>query len=166
MGRVIQSVREADTLAAEWHLPREWERRAGPETSRGRHHPKSAFLWGSTPFLWARPKKWGGTAAQGKDNQQQTGEFLPPQKPGRGWNPAPTGVSYLAAKTYRPPRRGPQYLRSGLICGSIVLPCTRGRSGRLSCSPRGCCRPPQRADRRVQPRADARVHRPEGPSRL
>ena len=58
--RVIQSVREADTLAAEWHLPREWERRVGPETSRGRHHPKSAFLWGSTPFLWARPKKWGG----------------------------------------------------------------------------------------------------------
>ena len=59
--RVIQSVREADTLAAEWHLPREWERRVGPETSRGRHHPKSVFLWGSTPFLWARPKKWGGT---------------------------------------------------------------------------------------------------------
>src|SRR5699024_8892722 len=47
--RVIQSVREADTLAAEWQLPREWERRVGPETSRGRHHPKSVFLWGSTP---------------------------------------------------------------------------------------------------------------------
>src|SRR5699024_10291224 len=62
LGRVIQSVREADTLAAEWHLPREWERRVGPETSRGRHHP-SAFLWGSTPFLWARPKKWGGTGS-------------------------------------------------------------------------------------------------------
>ena len=61
LGRVIQSVREADTLAAEWHLPREWERRVGPETSRGRHHPISVFLWGSTPFLWARPKKWGGT---------------------------------------------------------------------------------------------------------
>ena len=61
--RVIQSVREADTLAAEWQLPREWERRVGPETSRGRHHPKSAFLWGSTPFLWARPKKWGGTGS-------------------------------------------------------------------------------------------------------
>ena len=60
LGRVIQSVREADTLAAEWHLPREWERRVGPETSRGRHHPISVFLWGSTPFLWARPKKWGG----------------------------------------------------------------------------------------------------------
>ena len=61
LGRVIQSVREADTLAAEWQLPREWERRVGPETSRGRHHPISVFLWGSTPFLWARPKKWGGT---------------------------------------------------------------------------------------------------------
>ena len=23
--------------------------------------PKSAFLWGSTPFLFARAKKWGGT---------------------------------------------------------------------------------------------------------
>ena len=63
LGRVIQSVREADTLAAEWQLPHEWERRVGPETSRGRHHPKSAFLWGSTPFLWARPKKWGGTCS-------------------------------------------------------------------------------------------------------
>ena len=63
LGRVIQSVREADTLAAEWHIPREWERRVGPETSRGRHHPKSVFLWGSTPFLWARPKKWGGTGS-------------------------------------------------------------------------------------------------------
>ena len=60
LGRVIKSVREADTLAAEWQLPREWERRVGPETSRGRHHPISVFLWGSTPFLWARPKKWGG----------------------------------------------------------------------------------------------------------
>ena len=63
LGRVIQSVREADTLAAEWQLPREWERRVGPETSRGRHHPISVFLWGSTPFLWARPKKWGGTGS-------------------------------------------------------------------------------------------------------
>ena len=60
--RVIQSVREADTLAAEWQLPREWERRVGPETSRGATTP-SAFLWGSTPFLWARPKKWGGTGS-------------------------------------------------------------------------------------------------------
>ena len=62
-GRVIQYLREADTLAAEWQLPREWERRVGPETSRGSHHPISVFLWGSTPFLWARPKKWGGTGS-------------------------------------------------------------------------------------------------------
>src|SRR5699024_1667643 len=44
LGRVIQFVREADTLAAEWQLPREWERRVGPETSRGRHHPKRLSL--------------------------------------------------------------------------------------------------------------------------
>src|SRR5699024_5610315 len=91
--RVIQSVREADTLAAEWHLPREWERRVGPETSRGRHHPISGFLWGSTPFLWARPKKWGGFAAQGKDNQKQNSEFLQPPKthPRAGMEPRPYG---------------------------------------------------------------------------
>ena len=76
--RVIQSVREADTLAAEWQLPREWERRVGPETSRGRHHPISVFLWGSTPFLWARPKKWGGTAGLSTNSQQRIGEFRPP----------------------------------------------------------------------------------------
>ena len=38
----------------------EWERRAGPHTFVRRGHPISAFLWGSTPFLLARPKKWGG----------------------------------------------------------------------------------------------------------
>ena len=138
----------------------------GPRNLTGAPPPQ-AFFFGAPPRFFGQDQRNGVEhAAQGKDNQQQTGEFLPPQKPRRTWNPAPTGVSYLAAKTYRPPRRRPQYLRAGLICGSIVLPCTRGRSGRLSCSPRGCCRPPQRADRRVQPRADARVHRPEGPSRL
>ena len=81
--RVIQSVREADTLAAEWHLPREWERRAGPETSRGRHHPKSVFLWGSTPFLWARPKKWGGTgSANVKPTSSKTASSSHPKNPG------------------------------------------------------------------------------------
>ena len=28
--------------------------------------PKSAFLWGSTPFLCARAKKWGGMGSRGK----------------------------------------------------------------------------------------------------
>ena len=26
----------------------------------------SAFLWGSTPFLCARAKKWGGTGSRGE----------------------------------------------------------------------------------------------------
>ena len=30
--------------------------------------PKSAFLWGSTPFLCARAKKWGGIAGQANDH--------------------------------------------------------------------------------------------------
>ena len=28
--------------------------------------PLSAFLWGSTPFLCARAKKWGGTGSRGR----------------------------------------------------------------------------------------------------
>ena len=44
----------------------------GPRNLTGAPPPKSAFLWGSTPFLWARPKKWGGTAAQGKAKQNKT----------------------------------------------------------------------------------------------
>ena len=79
--RVIQSVREADTLAAEWQLPREWERRVGPETSRGRHHPISVFLWGSTPFLWARPKKWGGTCSTNLKSGRPNRRVPPTQKP-------------------------------------------------------------------------------------
>ncbi len=92
LGRVIQSVREADTLAAEWQLPREWERRVGPETSRGRHHPISVFLWGSTPFLWARPKKWGGTCSTNVKSSRTKRRVPPSQTPtsGRDWNPAPT----------------------------------------------------------------------------
>ena len=56
--RVIQSVREADTLAAEWHLPREWERRVGPKTSRGRHHPKRLSL-GLHPVSLGKTKEMG-----------------------------------------------------------------------------------------------------------
>ena len=76
LGRVIQSVREADTLAAEWQLPREWERRVGPETSRGRHHPKR-FSLGLHPVSLGKTKEMGWNRQhQRKDNQQQTGEFL------------------------------------------------------------------------------------------
>ena len=55
---MIQSVREADTLAAEWQLPREWERRVGPETSRGRHHPKR-FSLGLHPVSLGKTKEMG-----------------------------------------------------------------------------------------------------------
>ena len=78
LGRVIQSVREADTLAAEWHLPREWERRVGPETSRGRHHPKR-FSLGLHPVSLGKHQRNGvELAAQAKTDQQRIGEFRPP----------------------------------------------------------------------------------------
>ena len=77
LGRVIQSVREADTSAAEWHLPREWERRVGPETSRGRHHPKR-FSLGLHPVSLGKTKEMGWNwQHQRKDIQLQTGEFRP-----------------------------------------------------------------------------------------
>ena len=40
--------------------------------------PKSAFLWGSTPFLCARAKKWGGTGSRGR--QLLPGETAHTQK--------------------------------------------------------------------------------------
>ena len=89
---MIQSVREADTLAAEWHLPREWERRVGPETSRGRHHPKKRFSLGLHPVSLGKTKEMGWNwQHQRKDNAGQNGEFLPPEihTPQTEKNPAP-----------------------------------------------------------------------------
>ena len=96
--RVIQSVREADTLAAEWHLPREWERRVGPETSRGRHHPKRLSLG-------LHPVSLGKHQRNGVDRQRKlkttanktASSAQPKPTPGRRWNPAPTGVSCVFA---------------------------------------------------------------------
>ena len=120
LGRVIQSVREADTLAAEWHLPREWERRGGPETSRGRHHPKSAFLWGSTPFLWARPKKWGGTGST-RQSHAAAKRRVPPTPP------APRLLIRAApqpAAPYSPPQcRGSRPARRSIRGPSRVCSC-------------------------------------------
>ena len=67
--RVIQSVREADTLAAEWHLPREWERRVGHETSRGRHHPKRLSL-GLHPVSLGKTKEMGWNRQHQRKVQQ------------------------------------------------------------------------------------------------
>ena len=44
--------------------------------------PISAFLWGSTPFLCARAKKWGGTGSRGKR--------LLPKKTAHPYNPPTT----------------------------------------------------------------------------
>ena len=52
----------------------------GRTTLRGRNRPKSAFLWGSTPFLWARPKKWGGFAAWGIDHRPVQASSSQPKK--------------------------------------------------------------------------------------
>ena len=48
--------------------------------------PISAFLWGSTPFLCARAKKWGGTGSRGHK--------LPPKK---------TAHTHQAPDTHQPP---------------------------------------------------------------
>ncbi len=118
--RVIQSVREADTLAAEWQLPREWERRVGPETSRGRAHPKSAFLWGSTPFLWARPKKWGGIGST-RQSHAAAKRRVPPTPP------APRLLIRAApqpAAPYSPPQcRGSRPARRSIRGPSRVCSC-------------------------------------------
>ena len=39
--------------------------RGGRDRTAAVAAPKSAFLWGSTPFLCARAKKWGGTGRAG-----------------------------------------------------------------------------------------------------
>ncbi len=82
LGRVIQSVREADTLAAEWHLPREWERRVGPETSRGRHHPKR-FSLGLHPVSLGKTKEMGWNRQHKvKTTKSKTASSSNPQNPG------------------------------------------------------------------------------------
>ena len=98
LGRVIQSVREADTLAAEWQLPREWERRVGPETSRGRHHPKR-FSLGLHPVSLGKTKEmgWNRQHKVKTTNSKTASSAQPKPTPGRRWNPAPTGVSCVFA---------------------------------------------------------------------
>ena len=82
LGRVIQSVREADTLAAEWQLPREWERRVGPETSRGRHHPKR-FSLGLHPVSLGKTKEMGWNRQHNlKITASKTASSSTPKTPG------------------------------------------------------------------------------------
>ena len=51
----------------------------GSRNLTGAPPPKSVFLWGSTPFLWARPKKWGGFAAQAKVQQDKSASSSQPK---------------------------------------------------------------------------------------
>ena len=41
--------------------------RGGRDPTAAVAAPLSAFLWGSTPFLCARAKKWGGIGSRGRD---------------------------------------------------------------------------------------------------
>ena len=88
--RVIQSVREADTSAAEWHLPREWERRVGPETSRGRHHPKRLSL-GLHPVSLGKHQRNGVDRQRKlKTTANKTASSAPPNpNPRAGMEPRP-----------------------------------------------------------------------------
>ena len=54
--------------------------------------PKSAFLWGSTPFLCARAKKWGGIGSRGDRllPRKTAHTHQPPAKVGRGTSRLPT----------------------------------------------------------------------------
>ena len=102
--RVIQSVREADTLAAEWQLPREWERRVGPETSRGRHHPKRLSL-GLHPVSLGKTKEMGWNR-QHNLKSSRTNRRVPPSQ-----NPPPGGDG-----TPPPQRQRPQTVNCQTKC--------------------------------------------------
>ena len=80
----IVIVRGADTLAVGHGRQRRVGEAGGAGTLVRRYQPKSVFLWGSTPFLWARPKKWGGTAGLSTNTQQRIGEFRRDHMPGCG----------------------------------------------------------------------------------
>ena len=59
--------------------------RGGRDRTAAVAAPKSAFLWGSTPFLCARAKKWGGMGSRGRQllpkgtahTQPRANEVLP-----------------------------------------------------------------------------------------
>ena len=95
LGRVMKYVREADTLAAEWHLPREWERRVGPETSRGRHHPKR-FSLGLHPVSLGKTKEMGWNR-QHNLKSSRTKRRVPPSQ-----NPPPGGAGPPPPQRQRP----------------------------------------------------------------
>ena len=65
----------------------------GSRNLTGAPPPKSAFLWGSTPFLWARPKKWGGTGSTNVKSHK-TKRRVPETHPRAGMEPHPYRESH------------------------------------------------------------------------
>ena len=66
-----------------------WERRAGPNTSRGGTLKRVSL--GLHPVSLGKTKEMGWNwQHQRKDNAGQNGEFLQTPTSGRDWNPAPT----------------------------------------------------------------------------
>ena len=116
--RVIHSVREADTLAAEWHLPREWERRVGPETSRGRHHPKRLSL-GLHPVSLGKTKEMGWIRQHQRKVQQTAKRRVPPNpNPRAGVEPRPYRSSGPPAITPSSRQRGGKRRSGGGVSGA------------------------------------------------
>ena len=66
--------------------------RGGRDRTAAVAAPKSAFLWGSTPFLCARAKKWGGIGSRGDRllPRKTAHTHQPPAKVGRGTSRLPT----------------------------------------------------------------------------
>ena len=54
----------------------------GSRNLTGAPPPKSVFLWGSTPFLWARPKKWGGNSSTNLKSSRTKRRVPPTHPPG------------------------------------------------------------------------------------
>ena len=75
--------------------------------------PISAFLWGSTPFLCARAKKWGGTGSRGHKlppkktahPHQAPDQHQPLPKVGRGTSRLPTGSAHATGGAARVKKR-------------------------------------------------------------
>ena len=117
LGRVIQSVREADTLAAEWHLPREWERRGGPETSRGRHPPKR-FSLGLHPVSLGKHQRNGVEQAAQFKNIQKTYRRVPETHPWADLEPRPYRSSGPPTITPSSRQRGGKRRSGGGVSGA------------------------------------------------
>ncbi len=90
--------------------------RGGRDRTAAVAAPKSAFLWGSTPFLCARAKKWGGTGSRGERLLPKKTAHTHPHVPGgrRNKKRRPVGGVFFIYMAY--------FFISGLtVSGSAVM---------------------------------------------